>query len=377
MKRQSTDYPGVFYREVDRIGGRGKEKAFYIVFKKEGKVLEEKVGRQYADDMTAARAARIRGERIEGKRKSRKEIREEKKDVKWTLQKLWEQYQESNPGLKALAVDKSRWKCYLEDAMGKKQPHELVPLDIDRLRITLTKKKSLTTAVRVLELLRRMINFGLKKNLVPALPFKIRLPKQNNLKTEDLTAEQVKALLKAIAEDPDILAGDMMKLALFTGMRRGELFKLKWDDIDFQRGFIAIVGPKGGEDQTIPLNEAAQTILEGRQEDSEGLYVFPSRTGGHRVDVGKSIRRIKTAAKLPKDFRPLHGLRHVYASMLASSGQVDMYTLQKLLTHKSPLMTQRYAHLRDDTLRRASNLAGEIVDGIMKTETAEASNAKD
>ena len=41
------------------------------------------------------------------------------------------------------------------------------------------------------------------------------------------------------------------------------------------------------------------------------------------------------------------GLRHVYASMLASSGQVDMYTLQKLLTHKSPAMTQRYAHLRD------------------------------
>ena len=52
---------------------------------------------------------------------------------------------------------------------------------------------------------------------------------------------------------------------------------------------------------------------------------------------------------------------HVYASMLASSGKVDMYTLQKLLTHKSPLMTQRYAHLRDETLRQASNLAGEIV----------------
>ncbi len=64
---------------------------------------------------------------------------------------------------------------------------------------------------------------------------------------------------------------------------------------------------------------------------------------------------------LPKDFRPLHGLRHVFASMLASSGQVDMYTLQKLLTHKSPLMTQRYAHLRDDTLKRASNLAGDLI----------------
>jgi integrase len=47
--------------------------------------------------------------------------------------------------------------------------------------------------------------------------------------------------------------------------------------------------------------------------------------------------------------------------MLASSGQVDMYTLQKLLTHKSPLMTQRYAHLRDEALRKASDLAGDII----------------
>jgi integrase len=47
--------------------------------------------------------------------------------------------------------------------------------------------------------------------------------------------------------------------------------------------------------------------------------------------------------------------------MLASSGQVDMYVIQKLLTHKSPTMTQRYAHLRDEALKKASALAGELV----------------
>jgi len=54
--------------------------------------------------------------------------------------------------------------------------------------------------------------------------------------------------------------------------------------------------------------------------------------------------------------------------MLASSGQVDMYTLQKLLTHKSPVMTQRYAHLRDEALKKASALAGQIIDAAMKTD---------
>jgi site-specific recombinase XerC len=79
------------------------------------------------------------------------------------------------------------------------------------------------------------------------------------------------------------------------------------------------------------------------------------------------VNRIKARAGLPYGFRPLHGLRHVYASMLASSGQVDMYTLQKLLTHKSPLMTQRYLHLRDEALRRAADLAGEMFDQALAT----------
>jgi len=48
--------------------------------------------------------------------------------------------------------------------------------------------------------------------------------------------------------------------------------------------------------------------------------------------------------------------------MLASSGKVDLYTLQKLLTHKSPVMTQRYAHLRDEALKNASTLAGQIIE---------------
>lgn len=70
------------------------------------------------------------------------------------------------------------------------------------------------------------------------------------------------------------------------------------------------------------------------------------------------MRRIKTKAGLPADFRPLHSLRHSFASYLASTGQVSMYELQKLLTHESPQMTQRYAHLHDDALRKASDVAG-------------------
>ena len=62
----------------------------------------------------------------------------------------------------------------------------------------------------------------------------------------------------------------------------------------------------------------------------------------------------------------MHGLRHVYASMLASSGKVDMYQLQKLLTHKDSRMTQRYAHLRDEALKRASGVANDLLSSLVK-----------
>src|SRR5690606_6494381 len=103
-------------------------------------------------------------------------------------------------------------------------------------------------------------------------------------------------------------------------------------------------------------------ILKNHPKSSE--YVFPGRDGGQLTNIRKGANEIKKKAGLPADFRPIHGLRHVYASMLASSGQVDMYVLQRLLTHKDPAMTQRYAHLRDDALKRASEVAGDIISKI-------------
>ena len=166
MKRFKTEYPGVFYREADRIGGRGSEKIYYIVFKKGGRFCEEKVGRQYADDMTPAQAARIRADRIEGRRQSRKEIREAVKTAKleeagkWTLSRLWDEYKAQRPEKKpdtkteslAIQCEGYRLKKYLKPKYGDKAPSELHQLDIDRLRISLLKVKSPQTVKHVLGL---------------------------------------------------------------------------------------------------------------------------------------------------------------------------------------------------------------------------------
>jgi len=366
MKRHKTRYAGVFYREAKRIGGNGSERVFYIVFKKNGRVIEEKVGRQFADDMTPARAARIRSERIEGRRKSRKEIRKEKEAIRqteadrWTIGRLFNVYMESRREGKGKAVDSGRYHKYIEPSFAGREPRELTVLDIQRLKRSLEKNLKPQTVKHVLNLLTWIINFGVKNGLCEGLSFQIKKPTVNNEVTEFLNDNQLRRLMEAIEADSNLHVAAMMKLALYTGMRRGELFNLEWSDVDFDQGFLYIRDPKGGPDQKIPLNEEARRVLEAHVR-TESKYVFPGKNGNRRVSVQATVNRIKKRAGLPTDFRPMHGLRHAFASMMASSGKVDLYTLQKLLTHKDSRMTQRYAHLRDDVLKRASNVAGEII----------------
>jgi integrase len=366
MKRIKTKYPGVVYIEGVSVSGE-PERIYYIRYRKDGKQVEEKAGRQYQDDMTPARASTLRADRIQGRDLSNEEKRMEVRQERWTLDRLWEEYKARNPDLKGMVTDQNRYQNHIGPVLGQKEPAELSTFDVDRLRLRLQRDRKPGTVKNVLELLRRIINFGVKKQICDGVPFVIEMPRVNNIRTEDLNPDELSRLWQAMEEDPHLEAANFMKMVLFTGMRRGELFKLQWQHVDFDRGFIHIVDPKGGPDQVIPLNPFARELLKA-QPRSESPYVFPGRNGGKRVDVKKSVNRIKERAGLPKEFRALHGLRHVYASMLASSGQVDMYTLQKLLTHKSPTMTQRYAHLRDDALKRASELAGQLVDQVRSGE---------
>ena len=384
LKRIKTDYPGVYYIMGKAVATGKPERIYYIRYRKDGKAVDEKVGRQFQNDMTPAKAAHIRTNRIEGRDLSNTEKRKAQKAAeeaelsRWTINKLWDQYCENNTDNKSLKNEKLKYEKCIRSGLGKREPSELVLLDVDRLRLKLQKKGKHTMAARVLELLRRTINYGIKRGLIPPIKFKIEIPRLNNQTTEDLLPEQVKKLIEALDADEDQTAANVMRLALFTGMRRGEIFKLRWDDIDFRRGFITLKDPKGGPDQIIPLNDSARTVFESIKQVDENEYVFPGRfSGQHLTDCRDSFARIAKAAGFPKGFRPLQGLRHVYASMLASSGKVDLYTIQKLLTQKSPQMTQRYAHLRDETLKRASNLAGDLVKQVIEKNESDKKRERD
>ena len=184
-------------------------------------------------------------------------------------------------------------------------------------------------------------------------------------------------LIDALDAAKDQNLASLVRLALATGMRRGALLALQWDDLDFRTGHITLRGEvaKSGNTSQIPMTAAALVILEGIERTSSP-YVFPGKKGGKRVEVRNFTDRIRKVAGLPADFRPLHGLRHTYASWLASSGKVDLFTLQKLMTHGSPQMTQRYAHLADEAMKRAASVIDECLDLAANAEPARPAGAK-
>jgi len=365
-----TKYAGVYWK--DDLDPAGKKcRIYYIIYRRAGESgqIEEKVS-DYT--MTPYKAFLLRADKIKRVEPTNQERREASRKKKWTFNDLWKKFEETVE-LKSMRTVKGLYKNHIKKALGEKIPAKLQPLDLERLRKKVEKGHSPATTRYVLGLVRRLANFGRDSHLCAGLTFRVRMPKVDNAKTEDLSPAQLKRLKKVLDEYPDTIEKGgrrdsavqivaIMRMALFTGMRRGEILALKWEHVDFRKGFIKIVSPKSGQTHEIPLNIHARRVLKNHpRADSE--YVFPGAGGKQRSEVKYHLQEIKKRAKLPKDFRPLHGLRHHFASALASSGRVDMYALQRMLGHKTPAMTQRYAHLRDEAMKAAAKVADEVIGG--------------
>lgn len=114
LKRHKTDYKGVYFIWGESITPGKQQKIFYVRYRKDGKAIDEKAGRQIEDDMTPARASIIRAERISGKRQTneerRQEIEKERRTIIWTISKIWDEYAKVNAEIKGLRNDHSVFK---------------------------------------------------------------------------------------------------------------------------------------------------------------------------------------------------------------------------------------------------------------------------
>lgn len=158
---------------------------------------------------------------------------------------------------------------------------------------------------------------------------------------------------------------DEVVLMLLTGIRRGEMLGLIWTDYDpakkelrIQRSMIQLDGqivanpPKWDSYRTLPLSEDAAAVIERQQKSS--MFIFPTRSGGAQDPRSWSQKYKRFAKTLPEDLQVTpHELRHTYGTQLRRKG-VDIYTIQKLLGHKSiDVTTEIYVHAETNSLRSA------------------------
>jgi len=177
-----------------------------------------------------------------------------------------------------------------------------------------------------------------------------------------LSREEVQALLASVEGTP---LHPLVAAAMYLGLRKGELFGLRWIDVHLDGSRVDVMksyngSPKSGKARHVPINAELAPILRAwktRCPETAGGLVFPvvedgeARMGDQYDMVG--LPAALKAAKCHTPKKPWHALRHTFASHFMMAGG-NILTLQRLLGHSTLAMTMRYAHLAPDFM------AGEV-----------------
>jgi len=304
-----------------------------------------------------------------GKRQSlmvEKRYLDVKKEYKTRLKELLAKYKEnfqdqaSYKGVKRFYVDNIGEYFGEETLLGN---INYVDLETYRnhLKLKLTihdKIRKPATINREMACLRHIMSKAVEWDIIERDPFKkgksLHL-KENNKRLRFLSEDEITRLLNAC---PPYLR-NVVACAVNTGMRRGEMLSLKWDQV--RNGLIYLNKTKTNEARQIPINDALNAVFKEirkkQQLKSKHVFTYQGKriTDSVRVPFNTSMKRAGIVG-----FR-FHDLRHTFASQLILHGG-DLKDVQELLGHKSMTMTLRYAHLTQEHKKKAVNLLNKLTD---------------
>jgi integrase len=227
------------------------DRCYYFPYRDGRKKVWKKVGK-LSEGCWPELAADLRAKTIMGRNTGQevltpKEEREERDRLDKTFSEIAVIYfTAKGTDLKGIVTDKNRYERRLAGRFGPKRISQIEPEHIEILKLELKGLKP-ATIWNILELLRRIINYGQCANRCPALGFHIEMPHNDNEVVECLTPDDARRFLDVVRVWPDADIRNMLLVAYFTGMRRGEIFKLEDRDVDFHMLFITIRPPKKGK----------------------------------------------------------------------------------------------------------------------------------
>jgi integrase len=295
-----------------------------------------------------------------------------KKIPKTTFFELCDQYwklEGKNKRTKGLENILKIWK----KAFGNIPLRDLTQQRVEKFLTERTESEKLSPASRNrhLAMLSSLFNKGIEWEIAVENPARgIKKLREKGARTRFLDQGEIDRLLKKSSDD----LRPILVVALHTGMRRGEIFNLRWADVDLKNRVITVKESKSGKKRTIPIDDTLFSTLRGLSSRFTKGLVFPAprspKNGKEKVryDVKRAFDNALTKAEID-DFR-FHDLRHTFASHLVMNG-VDVKTVQELLGHASLTMTMKYAHLAPDHRARAIKTLDSAYQTDTKTDTVE------
>ena len=249
-------------------------------------------------------------------------------------------------------------------ALGNKPMDEISPILIEKYKQDRRASKTArgselapSTVNRELELLSKVFSLAIDQGLsIPNPCRKVKRFREDNERNRYLSDQEEMRLLSVLTGPRSDLR-PLVILAIHTGMRRGELFSLRWQNVDFQRGLIHVMNSqreqtKSGRSRSIPMNRIARRELLGlhRQTGLTEYVFFNEKSQKPRTDLKSGFRTACRVAGLD-DFH-FHDLRHTTATRLADAG-TNTREIMAILGHRCIQTSARYTHATDEGLRRA------------------------
>ena len=194
----------------------------------------------------------------------------------------------------------------------------------------------------------------------------IKIMKKDNRRLRFLTQAEARLILMELKKRSEQVYAEAL-LSLFTGLRSGEIFNLRWSDLDFENKLILVRDPKNSKNRHAFMTAEIESLLKGlRCDQNLEALVFPGRDGQRQRVVSCTFRRaiedlgLNAGLSDPRQKVVFHSLRHTFASWLAQDGE-PLFNISQLLGHSSLAMTARYSHLSPGHLRQAANrLSGHL-----------------
>ena len=280
------------------------------------------------------------------------------------------------------------YRSYIENHirpnLGDKQLARITPKDVQRFYEKLSDCLASSTVRRIHTTLHGTLKAAQQAHLIASNPTEqIIAPKFSYRVKQILTDEQLDVFMKVIAEDE--IWCDFFYTELTTGLRRGEICGLKWEDFDETNGTLKICrtvyredggGLTAGDTKTnagtrkIVLPSSTAALLSKRKASALTEWIFPNPLKPEQpTNPGSAYRRLKVLLKragLP-NIR-FHDLRHTFATHALASG-VDVKTLSGILGHTRAAFTlDTYTHTTGDMQKRALEVVGDFLTDIFGEE---------